>query len=763
MKSFMKCSFLVSKAVLLSVFCLFCVITGKANEEVTIGGLNYMLCYNDDFSDYYASVSDNLNFSGTSVTIPEKIRHTVSYQENGETKSVTLDFPVISIGHGAFKQCENLTSVTTGNRVERIGGYAFIGCINLTSVTIGNRVEIIGDLAFAECENLTSVTIGNRVKEIGGGAFQYCSSITDLCVGDSVRYVHSSAFYGVSPKNLIWKAKKYYTRDSEDAVGSEIIKMDCSNVENLTILQPAERLPERFCSGAKITSVNVPDYVTYIGANAFSGCRNLTHVTIGDNMTSVEDHVFDGCTGITYLSIGASVSTIGLQAFYGVSPKTLVWKAASCRFKKYPNDSYLYNDMLINCDDVEELQILSPASVLPTNFCNGSKITSVSFPSSLTYIYQSFKNCENLENVSFSNGSASISSSFNDCGNLASVNFSNGSPSVSTCFNNCGNLASVNFSNGSASISKSFNNCGNLESVDFSNAVTKVSGFNDCENLTSINLSGVEYIGEPAYIDEWDSNNDRLEELAFSNCPNLTEVNFPNTVKRIIGFNNCTGLTSINIPSSVTELTYLEWGPCAYARPFYGCSNITSIIVDKDNPVYDSRNGCNAIIETESNSLIAGCKTTVIPNSVTSIGRYAFTGSGITSIVIPGSVNSVEGFVDCTDLTSITCESTTPPYCGLWDGLYEQATLYVPSSALQDYKNAWGWRSFLNIVGIGGGWIDLPGDVDGNQEITIDDLAALIDLLLNGTENANPGADCDQNGVVTIDDVAALIDMLLKG
>ena len=291
MKSFMKCSFLVSKAVLLSVFCLFCVITGKANEEVTIGGLNYMLCYNDDFSDYYASVSDNLNFSGTSVTIPEKIRHTVSYQENGETKSVTLDFPVISIGHGAFKQCENLTSVTTGNRVERIGGYAFIGCINLTSVTIGNRVEIIGDLAFAECENLTSVTIGNRVKEIGGGAFQYCSSITDLCVGDSVRYVHSSAFYGVSPKNLIWKAKKYYTRDSEDAVGSEIIKMDCSNVENLTILQPAERLPERFCSGAKITSVNVPDYVTYIGANAFSGCRNLTHVTIGDNMTSDEDHV----------------------------------------------------------------------------------------------------------------------------------------------------------------------------------------------------------------------------------------------------------------------------------------------------------------------------------------------------------------------------------------------------------------------------------------------------------------------------------------
>ena len=54
------------------------------------------------------------------------------------------------------------------------------------------------------------------------------------------------------------------------------------------------------------------------------------------------------------------------------------------------------------------------------------------------------------------------------------------------------------------------------------------------------------------------------------------------------------------------------------------------------------------------------------------------------------------------------------------------------------------------------------GDVDGNQAVTIDDLSKLIDLLLNGTDNANPGADCDQNGEITIDDVAALIDMLLK-
>jgi hypothetical protein len=89
---------------------------------------------------------------------------------------------------------------------------------------------------------------------------------------------------------------------------------------------------------------------------------------------------------------------------------------------------------------------------------------------------------------------------------------------------------------------------------------------------------------------------------------------------------------------------------------FEGCSNLESIVVEKGNTIYDSRNNCNAIIEKSSNLLIVGCKNTTIPNSVTSIGSYAFYGcTSLTSIVIPQSVTSIGdgAFGGCTSLTSI--------------------------------------------------------------------------------------------------------------
>ena len=90
---------------------------------------------------------------------------------------------------------------------------------------------------------------------------------------------------------------------------------------------------------------------------------------------------------------------------------------------------------------------------------------------------------------------------------------------------------------------------------------------------------------------------------------------------------------------------------------FEDCTGLTSIIVDTENPKYDSRDNCNAIIETATNTIIAGCKNTFIPNSVTSIGCAAFYScTGLTSISIPNSVTSIGSyaFARCTGLTSIS-------------------------------------------------------------------------------------------------------------
>ena len=165
-------------------------------------------------------------------------------------------------------------------------------------------------------------------------------------------------------------------------------------------------------------------------------------------------------------------------------------------------------------------------------------------------------------------------------------------------------------------------------------------------------------------------------------------------------FWGCSGLTSVTIPNSVSYI-----GKYAFAS----CSGLTSVTVDKNNGTYDSRNNCNAIIETSTNKLIVGCNNTIIPNSVTSIGEFAFSDcSGLTSVTFNAEKCTYMGsdsypvFNDCINLTTLNIGNkvTTIPNSAFRDcsGL---SSVTIPNSVTSIGDYAFSSCSGLTSVTIG--------------------------------------------------------------
>lgn len=395
-----------------------------------------------------------------------------------------------------------------------------------------------------------------------------------------------------------------------------------------------------------------------------------------------------------------------------------------------------------------------------STFYRCDKITSVSIPESVVRIADwSFYQCSGLTTINLPKGLTYLGTgAFEECSGLTSVVIPGSVKNIGVqAFFRCAGLTSITISMGVTSIDfNAFIGCTCLTSVKVPESVRSIgyNAFGFCENLVSVDIpDSVEYVGRGAFDGTpWYENQpDGLIYIGKDaykykgEMPEGTDIIIKEGTKGISqeAFKLCEGLSSIFIPKSVKHIDYYI---------FDSCPCLTTINVEKGNSFYDSRDDCNAIIETATNILIAGCQNTIIPDDVVRIGDCSFAGcTTLTSITIPESVKSIgfHAFVSCSGLKSITipnsvteiethafwacsgmtsisigsgvkslggetfrgcgglrailCYAEIPPECGGLDFIGIDArvcTLYVPQNSIEAYREAEWWSKFTDIKSI---------------------------------------------------------------
>ena len=523
--------------------------------------------------------------------------------------------------------------------------------------------------------------------------------------------------------------------DNEVEVASRDIKysgeviIPASVVHDGTVYQVTRIGNNAFNSCFDLTSVDIPEGIKEIGNYAFAYCRNLSFVEFPNSLEKIDLYAFYYCQSITSFYITRNVKEMGWNPFTGCLSVTDFMCSGNNAYYKSVNGVLFSKDMTdlvayppastATTYDIPE----SVTSILLAAFSHSSNLTQVNIPESVTWVGPSaFLWCSGLESLVFPDGITYI-----------------GPSGVASCTN----LTYLHLP-------------ANLDTIHNST----VYGLKSLPELTVPRT--VRYIDNYAFTEssglktitfEEGSCLEGIGQLAFDHCTSLETFDMPNTVTTIAGqvFGNCTSLKYAHLSDNLTSMggaTFWECTSMVEGEIPGGVSSIRNAFVN-----------CTALKRLKLGSKDSAPGTTLIKN-------VGITGCDqLERIELGANIDSLENLalMDLQNVKVFICWASTPPRCNDHWSCFSPSTdrltapLYVPKASIEAYRTAYQWKDFQTIVPI-----EDVGDVNDDGNISIADVTALIDVLLNGQSITLPLADVNLDGDISISDVTDLIDRLLS-
>ena len=647
------------------------------------------------------------------------------YINHDKVENLVIPNGITKIASHAFSNC-NLTGLDIPNSMTTISEYAFQNCEKLTSVTIPNSVTTIGKYAFAWCNALPKVVIPNSVTTIGDYAFYSCNKLMNIHIGNSVTSIGQLAF----------------TCGSGDGI--------------IMAVEMETPVAGHFLPGARAYgTLYVPEgcKAAYVAANEWKEFGNIVELSATSPVIEFADPAAKAAC-VKYYDINGD-GELSEDEAAGVA--------------------YFQEGIFRNNDDITSFNELRYFTGLKEIHSN------------------EFFSCDNLSSITLPNGLKSLLCNAFDYTNLTSIDIPSSVTRLGNYFSNSIESITVHWTTPISLNWQITNNANATLYVPYGTKAAYAAADYWKKFKTIIEMAppspAIEFADanvKALCVANWDSNGDgELSEAEAAAVTDLGEVfkenrditsfdeleYFTGLTDLGSAFETCTGLRSIVIPVNVVTLDAVG-----------NLASLESIRVVEGNTKYDSRNNCNAVIETETNKLVMGCQTTIIPEGITVIGQNAFGGRwGMREINFPASLKTIDedAFAYCISLNNIKLpsglESIQEGGFGVFDncgGLkevivewaeplsipantfegcdLENATLYVPYGTKAVYEAADVWKDFGTIVEVPFVGTIFTAEVNGLQmQFRVTD-ADEKKVETYGTYEEGPAIDPETEGEVVI-------------